>query len=212
MNLVHWGPFLALGMYQDSSAQPQRHLMPLGTDLHLPCAGDLTAERVSATASPALSKSSAPKIPRLHLSPAPSATAADFRGILPLHMSPAAASAGKAHASRLSPAPSGGMKVPPLRLSPAPSGGAADSRAGSGFSLPKAFGTTLQGSNEAQAHAVARQQEGSGAQAPSASWRVPTLKLPGQHKGTCHNPHCLCHNPVISLSMHATYTDFRACT
>ena len=160
--------------------------------MHLLCAGDLTAERVSATASPALSKSgksSALKIPRLQLSPAPSATAADFRGMLPLHMSPAAASAGKAHASRLSPAPSGGMRVPPLRLSPAPSGGAADSRAGSGCSLPKAFGTTLQRSDEAQA--------------PSASWRVPTLKLPGKHKGTCLS--CLLSPP------HPCFIILRAC-
>ena len=189
---------------QDSSAQPQRHPM-------LTCAGDLTAERVSATGSPALSKSGALKIPRLHLSPAPSATAADFRGMLPLHMSPATASAGKAHALHQSPAPYGGMRVPPLRLSPAPSGGAAGSRAGSAFGLPTAIGGTLNRSDGAQAQKAARQQEGAGAHAPSASWRVPTLKLPGQHKGTCLSPCCPCHSHVTSCLEHAFYADLRAC-
>ena len=177
---------------QDNSAHSQRQSMLLGPALHLLCAGDLTAERVSATASPVLSKSGTFNIPRLHLSPAPSATAADFRGMLPLHMSPVAGGAGKAHASRLSPAPSGGMKIPPLRLSPAPSGGAADSRAGSGFSLPKAFGTALQRSDEAQA--------------PSASWRVPTLKLPGKHKGACLGSCCPCHIVLKVCRIHCLHS------
>ena len=174
--------------------------------MHLLCAGDLTAERVSATASPALFKSGAFKIPRLHLSPAPSATAADFRGMLPLHMSPAAAGAGRAHASHLSPAPSGSVRVPPLRLSPAPSGGVADGRAGLTSSLPKAFVPTHTGNGESQAPAAARQQGSSGAQAPTASWRVPTLKLPGQHKGICLSQRFPCHILHHVQSMPPTLT------
>ena len=66
-----------------------------------PSAGDLTVETTSCAASPAASRGSALKIPRLHLSPA--------------------ASANGSLALRLSPAPSMVAKVPPLRLSPAPS-------------------------------------------------------------------------------------------
>lgn len=72
-------------------------------------ADDLTVETTSCAASPAASRGSALKVPRLHLSPA--------------------ASANGSLALRLSPAPSMVAKVPPLRLSPAPSAHVAEGRA-----------------------------------------------------------------------------------
>ena len=149
------------------------HILRIGfvrTALWYP-AGDLSAQAASCAASPALSRGGALKIPRLHLSPAPSATAMELRGV---------------PASRPSPAPSGAAKVPPLRLSPAPSGGfLQESRAGSAVGQPSRSGSSGGEKRSERAEAIAALHGVAPFQAPGMPQKVPALHLPGRLKGEC---------------------------
>ena len=154
--------------------------------LLLHSAGDLSAEAASCAASPALSRGGAPKIPRLHLSPAPSATAMELRGVPALH---------------LSPAPSGAAKVPHLRLSPAPSGGfQLEARAGSTAGQPSRSSSSGVEKRSERAGLLAAPHGAAPIQAPGMPQKVPALHLPGRLKGETLRWDLTCMDVVLALT------------